>query len=361
MSRRGSERSSCGAIATNAGCVTVPARFFPPGRLIAVFPPIAAVDAAIGGKTAINLPGGKNLAGTVTQPAFVAIAPQLLRSLPRRDIVSGYGEMLKYGLALDAGLYRALRAGESALLEDPATALDAIARCVELKAAIVARDEEDRSGTRAVLNFGHTVGHALEKVAGYGAHPDDDGLAVAQRAVAGDLFEGVSDGVPEVQDCARPAAVLFVARDDRGFELDAARDRVERRRRILEQRAFARAQRAVEAGIEREPVLEHLAVARDDVAARERAQQLRRDRDERRLRHRPRQVLSAGQVDRGLPADRGVDRREQRRRNADVRNAALKRRRREPDRVADRSAADADDAAAPVEAGGDEAFVPVSY
>src|SRR5665213_2602119 len=223
MSRRGSERSSCGAIATNAGCVTVPARFFPPGRLIAVFPPIAASTAAIGGKTAINLPGGKNLAGTVTQPAFVAIAPQLLRSLPRRDIVSGYGEMLKYGLALDAGLYRA--------------------------------------------------------------------------------------------------------------------------------------QRAVEAGIEREPVLEHLAVARDDVAARERAQQLRRDRDERRLRHRPRQVLSAGQVDRGLPADRGVDRREQRRRNADVRNAALKRRRREPDRVADRSAADADDAAAPVEAGGDEAFV----
>ncbi len=95
---------------------------------------LAAVDAAIGGKTGINLAAGKNLVGTVTQPAHVAIAPHALRWLERRDVVSGYGEMLKYGLALDAALYRALRAGEAALLADPAGALDAIARCVELKA-----------------------------------------------------------------------------------------------------------------------------------------------------------------------------------------------------------------------------------
>jgi 3-dehydroquinate synthetase len=80
---------------------------------------LAAVDAAIGGKTAINLPGGKNLVGTVTQPALVAIAPHLLRTLPPRDIVSGYGEMLKYGLALDAALYRALRDGEAASSSKP--------------------------------------------------------------------------------------------------------------------------------------------------------------------------------------------------------------------------------------------------
>ena len=143
---------------------------------------LSAVDAAIGGKTAINLPSGKNLVGTVTQPALVAIDPQVLRTLPNRDIVSGYGEMLKYGLALDAELYRALRAGQEALLDDPASALDAIARCVEQKAEIVARDEEDRTGVRAVLNFGHTVGHALEKVAGYGSLRHGEAVIVGMRA-----------------------------------------------------------------------------------------------------------------------------------------------------------------------------------
>lgn len=143
---------------------------------------LAAVDAAIGGKTGINLSAGKNLVGTVTQPAHVAIAPYALRSLEPRDVVSGYGEMLKYGLALDAQLYRALRAGEAALLDDPATALDAIARCAQLKAEIVARDEQDLSGVRAVLNFGHTVGHALEKVAGYGALRHGEAVIVGMRA-----------------------------------------------------------------------------------------------------------------------------------------------------------------------------------
>ncbi len=143
---------------------------------------LAAVDAAIGGKTGINLPAGKNLVGSVTQPAHVAIAPHALRSLDRRDVVSGYGEMLKYGLALDAELYRALRAGEADLLADPATALDAIARCAELKADIVARDEHDLTGVRAVLNFGHTVGHALERVAGYGALRHGEAVIVGMRA-----------------------------------------------------------------------------------------------------------------------------------------------------------------------------------
>ncbi|HTJ24804.1 MAG TPA: 3-dehydroquinate synthase [Candidatus Limnocylindria bacterium] len=143
---------------------------------------LAAVDSAIGGKTAVNLAAGKNLVGTVTQPAHVAIAPEALRSLERRDILSGYGEMLKYGLALDAALYDALRAGEAALLDDPATALDEIARCVELKAQVVAQDEEDLTGVRAILNFGHTVGHALEKVAGYGALRHGEAVIVGMRA-----------------------------------------------------------------------------------------------------------------------------------------------------------------------------------
>lgn len=167
---------------------------------------LAAVDAAIGGKTAVNLPSGKNMVGTVTQPALVAIAPHLLRTLPPRDVVSGYGEMIKYGLALDAVLYRALRAGEAALLDDPATATEAIARCVELKAEIVAQDEEDRSGTRALLNFGHTVAHAIEKIAGYGALRHGEAVIVGMRAA---LALSVAHG--GLDDAARADADAHLA------------------------------------------------------------------------------------------------------------------------------------------------------
>ncbi len=169
---------------------------------------LSAVDAAIGGKTAVNLPSGKNLAGTVTQPVHVAIAPETLRSLPRRDVVSGYGEMLKYGLALDEPLYRAMRAGESALLDDPATALDAIARCVALKAETVARDEEDRTGVRAVLNFGHTVGHALERVAGYGALRHGEAVIVGMRAaLALSVIRGSLDAAARAETDAHLATL----------------------------------------------------------------------------------------------------------------------------------------------------------
>jgi shikimate kinase / 3-dehydroquinate synthase len=182
---------------------------------------LSAVDAAIGGKTAINLAAGKNLVGTVTQPALVAIAPHTLRSLPRRDVVSGYGEMLKYGLALDAELYRALRAGEEALLDDPATALDAIARCVELKAEVVARDEEDRTGIRAVLNFGHTVAHALEKVAGYGALRHGEAVIVGMRAA---LALSVRRGLLGAHAAAEPdahLAALPVPNEWRSLDVEA--------------------------------------------------------------------------------------------------------------------------------------------
>lgn len=182
---------------------------------------LAAVDAAIGGKTAINLPAGKNLVGTITQPVHVAIVPHVLRALPQRDIVSGYGEMLKYGLSLDADLYRALRAGEKALLDDPATALDAIARCVELKAQLVVDDEEDRTGARAILNFGHTVGHAIEKVAGYGALRHGEAVIVGMRAaLALSANRGTLDG-DERADADAHLAGLPVPADWRGLDVDA--------------------------------------------------------------------------------------------------------------------------------------------
>ena len=182
---------------------------------------LSAVDAAIGGKTALNLEAGKNLVGTVTQPAHVAIAPHALRSLPPRDVVSGYGEMLKYGLALDPALYRALRAGESALLADPATALEAIARCVELKAEIVARDEEDRTGTRAILNFGHTVGHAVEKVAGYGELRHGEAVIVGMRAaLALSVARGLLDEAARAEADAH-LQTLPVPNSWRGLDADA--------------------------------------------------------------------------------------------------------------------------------------------
>jgi shikimate kinase / 3-dehydroquinate synthase len=185
---------------------------------------LAAVDAAIGGKTAVNLPSGKNMVGTVTQPALVAIAPYLLRTLPPRDVVSGYGEMLKCGLALDAALYRALRAGEAALLDDPATAIDAIARCVELKAEIVAQDEEDRTGTRAILNFGHTVGHAIEKVAGYGTLRHGEAVIVGMRAaLALSVAHGGLDDAARADADAHLAA-LPVPADWRGLDATALVD-----------------------------------------------------------------------------------------------------------------------------------------
>jgi len=144
----------------------------------------------------------------VTQPALVAIVPQVLRSLPRRDVVSGYGEMLKYGLALDAVLYRALRAGEQAMLEDPASAMHTIARCVELKAEVVAVDEQDRTGVRAILNFGHTVAHALEKVAGYGALRHGEAVIVGMRAaLALSVARGLLDDAARTEPDAHLAAL----------------------------------------------------------------------------------------------------------------------------------------------------------
>ena len=100
---------------------------------------------------------GKNLIGAIHQPSLVVVDRSAFATLPRRELVSGYGEMIKYGLALDASLWTEL------LAVDPAAVADAqIERCVALKAAIVAADERDENGIRETLNFGHTIGHAIE-------------------------------------------------------------------------------------------------------------------------------------------------------------------------------------------------------
>jgi 3-dehydroquinate synthase len=138
---------------------------------------LAAVDSSVGGKTAINHARGKNLIGAIHQPSLVIVDRTAFASLPRREFVSGYGEMIKYGLALDARLWDELMA------VDPHAVSDAqIERCIALKAGIVAADERDERGIRETLNFGHTIGHALEAATDYAYYRHGEAVVVGMRA-----------------------------------------------------------------------------------------------------------------------------------------------------------------------------------
>jgi 3-dehydroquinate synthase len=129
---------------------------------------LAQVDSSVGGKTAINSAAGKNLVGAFHQPAAVLIDPTTLDSLPDRELRAGYAEVVKYGLIGDPGFFEWCEANASALLARDETALlHAIETCVRAKAAIVAEDELETSGRRALLNFGHTFGHAIEAESGF--------------------------------------------------------------------------------------------------------------------------------------------------------------------------------------------------
>ncbi|MGH2706218.1 MAG: 3-dehydroquinate synthase [Actinomycetota bacterium] len=129
---------------------------------------LAQVDAAIGGKTAVNLPEGKNLVGTFSQPLAVVADPATLATLPEREYRSGLAEVVKYGLCFEPGILELLeeRAGgvegrDEELLEE------IVARCAAIKAAVVSEDEYDVADRRAILNYGHTLAHALEAHGGY--------------------------------------------------------------------------------------------------------------------------------------------------------------------------------------------------
>jgi 3-dehydroquinate synthase len=125
---------------------------------------LAMVDSAIGGKTGVNLPEGKNLVGAFHQPRAVFANPAVLGTLPDREYRCGLGEIAKYSLMGDDFVSPHVPA---LLRRDPAVLATVIARCVELKARVVAADEYERSGARAVLNYGHTVAHALETATGH--------------------------------------------------------------------------------------------------------------------------------------------------------------------------------------------------
>jgi 3-dehydroquinate synthase len=129
---------------------------------------LAMVDASIGGKTAVNLPEGKNLVGAFHQPLGVLADPSVLSTLPEREYRCGLGEVAKYALLGDAELAALVTRDAGALVDrKPAVVADAVARCAAIKARYVEADEEERLGIRAHLNYGHTLAHALETVCGY--------------------------------------------------------------------------------------------------------------------------------------------------------------------------------------------------
>ena len=129
---------------------------------------LAQVDSSVGGKTGINTRHGKNLIGSFHQPRMVLTDIEVLRTLPRREFLAGYAEVVKYGLINDADFFLWLEEHAGAICQgDTAATLEAVVTSCKAKAAIVAADERE-SGARALLNLGHTFGHALEAVTGYG-------------------------------------------------------------------------------------------------------------------------------------------------------------------------------------------------
>ncbi len=166
---------------------------------------LAQVDSSVGGKTAVNHPLGKNMVGAFYQPIAVEVDTDVLATLPAREISAGLAEVIKYGAILDAEFFAWCERNAAALRAlDPDAVAHAIARSCELKAWVVSQDERE-AGLRAVLNFGHTFGHAIEAGLGYGAwlHGEAVGCGMVQAA---ELSASVA-GLP-VADAQRIRALV---------------------------------------------------------------------------------------------------------------------------------------------------------
>jgi 3-dehydroquinate synthase len=147
---------------------------------------MAQVDSSIGGKTGIDLPHGKNLVGAFHQPAGVLVDPRLLQTLPARERRSGLAEVIKLGMACDAALFAwAERHSEALAAGEPRALAEAVRRSIRVKGAVVMRDEFERlPGVRTSLNFGHTLGHALEAALGFRTLRHGEAVAIGMIAAA---------------------------------------------------------------------------------------------------------------------------------------------------------------------------------
>jgi 3-dehydroquinate synthase len=191
---------------------------------------LAQVDSSVGGKTAIDLRAGKNLAGAFYQPELVIIDPETLDTLPEREYVNGLGEVVKYGLLAGDQLFDALE-GERQRIKrrDPAYLSDLIKTCVRYKAAVVAEDERDGE-RRAVLNLGHTAAHALEAGLGYGVlgHGEAVGLGLLVALAVSENLLGLDGHVRArtkalLQALGLPVSVALPSAEV--LEATAARDK----------------------------------------------------------------------------------------------------------------------------------------
>lgn len=176
---------------------------------------LAQVDSSVGGKVGVNLAAGKNLVGAFHQPRLVLADLGTLATLPVREFRAGLAEVIKYGIIHDAAFFRRLERDFVRLLKrEPKTLAAVIARCCEIKAEVVGQDETE-SGLRAILNFGHTIGHGLEAISRYGVYLHGEAIAIGQVAAAR-LSQGLLD---------LPAA--DVARIESLFELAGLPTRVD--------------------------------------------------------------------------------------------------------------------------------------
>jgi 3-dehydroquinate synthase len=140
---------------------------------------LAQVDSSVGGKVGINLAGAKNMVGAFWQPAAVLVDTALLATLPEREYRAGLAEVVKYGVILDAEFFGYLESHASELTNrEGETLRHVVARCCQLKADVVAGDEREQTGLRAVLNYGHTFCHALETVTGYDKYLHGEAVSI---------------------------------------------------------------------------------------------------------------------------------------------------------------------------------------
>jgi 3-dehydroquinate synthase len=186
---------------------------------------VAMVDAAIGGKTAVDTPAGKNLVGAFHFPATVLIDPHLLATLPLREMRAGFAEVVKYGVIADGPYLRQVAGSVAKLLSAPRdlmgdSMLSLIVRSVEIKADIVSRDQRE-DGLRKVLNFGHTIGHAVELVSGFSLlHGEAVAIGMAMESRLAERVGIAQAGTAETVSSALQAAGLPIALPP-GFERDA--------------------------------------------------------------------------------------------------------------------------------------------
>ncbi len=146
---------------------------------------VAQVDSSVGGKTGVNHARGKNLIGAFYQPLMVTMDMSLLTTLPTRELIAGLAEVVKYGMIYDRKLFNLLVASVEPLLAlEPEVWGQVVRRCCEIKAEVVAADERETSGLRAILNYGHTVGHVVEAVTGYGTYKHGEAVAIGMSVAA---------------------------------------------------------------------------------------------------------------------------------------------------------------------------------